>query len=353
MYPINYIETKKDVIELSVPYSALLVERIRDIPGRSWDSARKVWLFPNNAKSIKYLEDLFGKRIIFIGISNKKCLSQKEMDLRQFTRELYIKNYSQKTIKSYVHHLRKYMEYYPGYQIFCLENLKEYSRYMRQNKENSPSYIAQCISALKIWYCSILGVPVDSFTITIPKRDKKLPNYLSKSEIIAIFNQVENIKHKTILMIIYSAGLRVGEAVRLKVTDILSEQKLISVKMAKGKKDRVTLLSSTALEELRQYYKKYKPEFWLFPGQNPEKHITERSVQKVFETACRKARIIRPATVHWLRHSFATHLLESGIDIRYIQELLGHSSTKTTEIYTHVCTNMLQRIKNPLDDIHK
>ena len=183
--------------------------------------------------------------------------------------------------------------------------------------------------------------------------EKKLPNILSHNEVMAIFNAVSNIKHKSILFLTYSAGLRVGEVVRLKVKDIDSERMLIHVRQGKGRKDRYTILSEVALDMLRKYAYEVRPKEWLFPGANNKDFLTERSVQKVIETACRKAKLNKHVTVHTLRHSFATHLLEGGTDLRYIQELLGHASSKTTEIYTHVTQANLTKIKSPLDAIMK
>ncbi|MDI9512668.1 MAG: tyrosine-type recombinase/integrase [Bacillota bacterium] len=184
-----------------------------------------------------------------------------------------------------------------------------------------------------------------------PKKEKKLPEILSKNEISKLLKAVKNLKHKAILYLVYSAGLRVGEVVKLKPTDIDSDRMLIPIIQGKGKKDRYTILSETALSILRQYVKVYKPEHWLFPGQHPDKHLTERSVQKVFDNARIDAKIRKDVSVHNLRHSFATHLLEGGVNLRYIQELLGHSSSKTTEIYTHVTQKNLSNIISPLDTI--
>jgi len=184
-----------------------------------------------------------------------------------------------------------------------------------------------------------------------PKKEKKLPEILSKNEISKLLKAVKNLKHKAILYLVYSAGLRVGEVVKLKPTDIDSDRMLIHIIQGKGKKDRYTILSETALSILRQYVKVYKPEHWLFPGQHPDKHLTERSVQKVFDNARIDAKIRKNVSVHNLRHSFATHLLEGGVNLRYIQELLGHSSSKTTEIYTHVTQKNLSNIISPLDTI--
>jgi site-specific recombinase XerD len=162
---------------------------------------------------------------------------------------------------------------------------------------------------------------------------------------------VRNLKHKSILYLTYSAGLRVSEVVRLEFTDVDQERKLILIRQGKGRKDRYTLLSEIALNVLTEYIQKSGDDVktWLFPGNSPERHITERTVQIVFKNVLRKAGIKKDVSVHALRHSFATHLLESGTDLRYIQELLGHKNSKTTEIYTHVSNRNLIKIQSPLD----
>lgn len=164
-----------------------------------------------------------------------------------------------------------------------------------------------------------------------------------------ILSALKNEKHKTILFLVYSAGLRVGEVIKLTAQDIDSQRMLVHIVQGKGRKDRYTVLSEIALEQLRKYYKLYKPEKWLFPGQNPKEYITVRTVERIFENACEAAKITRKVSVHSLRHSFATHLLEGGTDLRFIQELLGHESSKTTEIYTHVTDKSIAKIQSPLD----
>lgn len=206
------------------------------------------------------------------------------------------------------------------------------------------------INALKFYYGEILKKDF-IFEVKRPKKDRKLPVVLNREEIAKILLSITNIKHKAILTLIYSAGLRVGEIIKLKIEDIDTERMLIHIKGSKGRKDRYTLLSQRALEILKEYRKEYRPPKWLFPGQNKERHITTRTVEKVFANACRKAGIKKPVTVHTLRHSFATHLLEGGTDLRYIQELLGHKSSKTTEIYTHVSTKDIGKIRSPLDSL--
>ena len=175
----------------------------------------------------------------------------------------------------------------------------------------------------------------------------KIVKIMSK---VAIFNKgCKIISYGKIFILIYSAGLRVGEVVKLKADHIDSERMLIHIVQGKGRKDRYTVLSQIALSQLRKYFMLYKPEIWLFPGQDNKKHITERTVEKVFKNACKIAKIKKEVSVHSLRHSFATHLLEGGTDLRYIQELLGHTSSKTTEIYTHVTEKSLRNISSPLD----
>lgn len=182
-----------------------------------------------------------------------------------------------------------------------------------------------------------------------PKKESKLPDVLSLSEVKQILAQVQNMKHRAILYITYSSGLRVGEVVQLTTSDIDADRGIIKVRQGKGRKDRFTILSNTAYQLLQQYIDLYKPEKWLFPGQSLGSHLRERSVQKVFEQAVRRSKIVKKVSIHVLIHSFATRLLEGGTDLRYIQELLGHQSSRTTERYTHVSVKDARRIKSPLD----
>lgn len=202
------------------------------------------------------------------------------------------------------------------------ETVRRYMLFLIEELGLSHSYVNQAISAVKFLYQYVLRGNKITVIVPRPKKEYKLPNILSLEEVV-----------------------------RLKPTDVDSERMLIHVVQGKGRKDRYTLLSELALTQLRNYYRIYKPEVWLFPGQDEEKFLTERTVGKVFQNACEKARIKKDASVHTLRHSFATHLLESGTDLRFIQELLGHASSKTTEIYTHVTTKNISNIQSPLDKL--
>ena len=184
-----------------------------------------------------------------------------------------------------------------------------------------------------------------------PRSEHKLPNVLSKEEVAAILKALPNQKHRTMLSLIYACGLRRGELLNLKPENIDSKRHLLIILKAKGKKDRVVPISDKVITMLREYYKIYKPKIWLFEGQSTAEQYSESSLQEVLKNAIQKAGIKKPVTLHWLRHSYATHLLEAGTDLRYIQELLGHKSSKTTEIYTHVSEKSLQKISSPFDNL--
>jgi integrase/recombinase XerD len=184
-----------------------------------------------------------------------------------------------------------------------------------------------------------------------PRREHRLPNVLSKEEVKAILAAPVNLKHRAMLSLIYACGLRRSELLNLKPADVDSNRKLLIIRQGKGNKDRVVAISEKTIGMLRDYYKAYRPKVWLFEGQVSGEKYPEESLAKVLKNSCAKAGIKKPETPHWLRHSFATHLLESGTDLRYIQELLGHKSSKTTEIYTHVSIKSLQKIRSPFDDL--
>lgn len=263
--------------------------------------------------------------------------------------KLELKRYALNTCKTYISQFEKFINYYPDKDIIELSE-QEIRRYLQlliqQNKSNS--YINQTINGIKFYYEVVMGMPNRFYSIERPRKEQKLPQVLSKEEIHAILANTNNIKHRCIVGLLYSAGLRRSELLNLQLTDIDSKRMLVYIRNAKNNKDRYSLLSNTVLKELRLYYKKWKPEEYLFEGVLGQKYSVE-SVAKIVRRASKKAGITKRVTPHMLRHSFATHLLESGTDIRYIQTLLGHSSTKTTEIYTQVAINNFKSIRNPLD----
>jgi site-specific recombinase XerD len=212
----------------------------------------------------------------------------------------------------------------------------------------SASFQNQTVNAIKLFFQTIRDTKMMVDKIHRPKNAKTLPNVLSKEETFRLIDLTTNLKHKTLLALIYSSGLRISEAINMKITDIDRQRMLIHVKNAKGKKDRYTLLSTKVLGLLKEYYAIYKPKTFLFEGQYGEQY-SSRSAQAVWQQSAKKAGITKQISLHTLRHSFATHLLENGTDLRYIQDLLGHSSPKTTMIYTHVSSTSLKNIINPFD----
>ena len=221
--------------------------------------------------------------------------------------------------------------------------------YLIEDKHYSAGSINQVFNAIRFLYVELYKRPLTIAGIPRALKDEKLPTVLSQDEVVKILDAVTNVKHKTILELIYSAGLRVGKSVMLKISDIDSKRMTIHVQGAKGRRDRYTLLSEFALAQLREYYKEHRPSEYLFEGAHGRKHLSERSAQSVFDHAAKAAGIKKPVSIHTLRHSFATHLLEAGVDIKYIQELLGHSRVKTTKVYTHVSQKSLGKIVSPLD----
>lgn len=268
-------------------------------------------------------------------------------------REMKLRNYSFRTVKSYRSHLRTLVKYFSPRHPRELsdEDIKEYLLNLVEVKRISADSLNQVLNAIRFLYVELYKRPLVLGDIHRPRRHRKLPVVLSQEEVERVLNVVKNLKHRCLLMVTYSGGLRVGEVVRLRVEDIDGKRKLVHVHFAKGEKERYTLLGDATLEELRVYWKEYHPTKWLFPSQRECGYLSEQSAENVFKEAATKAGIVKKVSIHALRHSFATHLLESGVDLRYIQELLGHASAKTTEIYTHVSSKAIERIVNPVDKL--
>jgi integrase/recombinase XerD len=224
------------------------------------------------------------------------------------------------------------------------------NEYILKNKFSS-SFQNQVVNALKLFFQVVENRNLDPQLIHRPRQPKSLPNVLSKEEVKALLASLANLKHKAMLSLIYGCGLRSGELLRLKAEHIDSRRLVVIIKQAKGNKDRIAPLSIKFIELLREYFKAYRPKVYLFEGQVAGNPYDARSLQLVLKQAVAKTKIKKPVTLHWLRHSYATHLLEAGTDLRYIQEILGHKSSKTTELYTHVSTKSIQKITSPFDTL--
>ncbi len=288
-----------------------------------------------------------------VGQYAQRVMEEKELSengILETTNELRLYGYSSKTIKAYKNHLVKFISYLKRpLKEASLKNIRDYILCLMGEKGVSYSYAGQAVSALKFYYEEVLKKTDFLIELPRPKKENKLPDVLSQEEVLGILGSIKNPKHKALMLIVYSSGLRVGEVVRLRIADVDSKRMLIHVRDAKGRKDRFTMLTKQALVYLRSYFKAFRPEIWLFPGDKEEDHLSERTAQRIFENARQKSGIMKKVSIHSLRHSFATHLLEEGTDLRYIQELLGHSSSKTTEIYTHVSKRDITKIQSPLD----
>jgi len=250
-----------------------------------------------------------------------------------------------RTQKSYLREVENLAKYFNRSPAELGEaELKEYMLYMINKRHLSEGTFRFYVAGLKFFYRTTLKRDWPVEKIKSPRSKRKLPEVMDLSEVEAIFSVTKNLKHKAILMITYSSGLRVNETARLKLTDIDSKRMTVKVSDGKGGKDRYSILSQTTLELLRQYWKKYRPTEWLFEGQKKDAHISTSSIQQLFQKARKHAGITKPVSVHTLRHSFATHLLAGGADLRLVQEMLGHASNATTQIYTHVDPTRLKAV---------
>jgi integrase/recombinase XerD len=264
--------------------------------------------------------------------------------------EMQIRNYSARTIRHYTESVsRLSLHYSKSPDMLDLQQIKDFIHFSFYDRKLSVSSANQLISALKLLYTGILGREWDPIRIKRPKREKKLPNILSKEELARILSLTQNRKHYCIFSLAYSAGLRLNEVTQIRFPDIDASRMQLKVRAGKGSKDRFTLLSARVLQELRDYYRGFHPKTFLFEGARRGQPISHRTVQTVFKQAANRAGITKSVSFHSLRHSFATHLLEQGTNLRIIQQLMGHSSLKTTTVYLHVSHIDPSQIKSPLD----
>jgi len=345
---------------------------IKELPSVKWSKQFGMVYLPNTKTNLDLIFEKF-KGVAWINCShffpnrpvnignenvNVEWFRERKMEAsyrtcpEEYLQKLELRKYSNNTVKNYVNNFELFINYFKNKELIQINenDIRHYIQKMISGGK-STSTINQAINSIKFYYEVVLEMPNRFYTIERPMKEQKLPEVLSKEEIMAIIQATKNIKHKCIVSLLYSAGLRRNELINLKISDIDSKRMVIRVESGKGKKDRITLLSKNLIEDLREYYKKWKPKVYLFEGPQGEKYSGE-SVGKIVKDASRKALKNRTVSPHTLRHSFATHLLENGTDLRYIQNLLGHGSSKTTEIYTHVATNVIKNIQSPLDSVN-
>lgn len=342
---------------------------IKDLPCAQWNEDWGMHMVLNSNKNLNQIFKLFrgiawvdcryffknreinplNPKVELDWFTNRKVNSGYRICPDSYLKKLEVKRYSNSTVRSYVSAFESFINYFNDLELLEIneQDIGSYIRMLvKQGKSNS--YLNQAINSIKFYYEIVEGMPNRFYAIDRPRKEQRLPKVLSKTEVLSMISKTKNLKHRCIISLLYSAGLRRGELLSLKVTDIDSKRMLVLIEQAKGKKDRVSLLSEKLLKELRLYYKQHNPKHYLFEGPTGGAY-SSTSVEKIVSKAAQLAGISKKVTPHMLRHSFATHLLENGTSLRHIQVLLGHNSSKTTEIYTQVATNNLHSIKNPLD----
>lgn len=364
-------------LALRFPYDTGLIAIAKGI-GAQWSKNHKCWHVENGSASMKAIFAAFKGRAWVDASSifnlaehatkksatvpdkaveskapapaNAPLNTAQEEALRQMRQKLEIARYSPRTIDAYLNATKHLFLHFPAKHPNDIrtEDIEAYQHHMATVRRMSNSHLNQVVNAVRYYYMNVTGDAKRVTFIERPRTETKLPLVLSKVEVAALLRAPDNLKHRTMLSLTYSAGLRISEVLALRPSDLLFDQGLIRVRQAKGNKDRTTLLGHSIASMLRTYMNAYPTSDFLFAGQDGGMY-SARSLQQVMKAALFKAGIQKPATVHTLRHSFATHLLEQGTDLRYIQALLGHASSKTTEIYTHVSASHLKGIVNPLD----
>ncbi|WP_179346447.1 site-specific tyrosine recombinase/integron integrase [Winogradskyella ursingii] len=346
----------------------ILQALVEKLPGISWSNEFQMYYLTNTKANLDLVFKTF-RGVAWINgnyFFNEKVINENNPAIKldsyrqrepvdgyrncpeSYLLKLELKRYSANTVKNYVSSFESFINHFKDRSLNEIDemDIRTYLQSLIQGGFSN-SHVNLTINSIKFYYEVVLGMPNRFYSIERPRKTKSLPEVLSKDEVLQIINCTNNIKHRCILELLYSSGLRRSELLNLKITDIDSKRMVVMVKNAKGNKDRISVLSATLLKNLKVYYKEYKPLTYLFEGQKGGKYSAS-SVLNIVKSASKRAGIRKKVTPHMLRHSFATHLLENGTDLRHIQLLLGHSSTKTTEIYTHVANSSFSNIKDLL-----
>ncbi|QIA08787.1 tyrosine-type recombinase/integrase [Draconibacterium halophilum] len=357
---------QQEIILVKFAHNHAITNRLKELFAARWSSTLLGWTIAREDFNLSHFFEAF-RELAYIDYSALKIKTRPEVSekaKRDYSHRLatklpkgYLellkqKRYSKSTGKTYSAYFKDFMHYFDERDLAELQ-VEEINAYLLEliNKwDITTSEQNQRINAIKFFYEKVLGKGRHVYELERPRKETLLPDVLSKEEVGDILNATKNLKHKTMLSAIYSCGLRRSEVINVQITHIDSKRMMIKIKGAKGKKDRYVQLSPKLLEMLRQYYTQYKPKVWLFEGQTGGRYGAE-SISKLLKAAAYRAGIKRRVHLHMLRHSFATHQLEQGVDIRYIQAWLGHESVKTTQRYTHVTEHNFKNFKNPLDEL--
>jgi len=351
------------VVVVSFQYDKDLLKELKGIGGAKWSQTKKTWYFIESDFNLSRFLHVF-KTKSYVDYSDLKTISKAKTDKQEPRKKdkqtipnayydlLDQKRYSDSTKATYINYFGDYVRYFKGRSLeeISVEEINGYILELIRNKKISASQQNQRINAIKFYYDKILGLEKLYISIERPRTAKTLPKVITEEEVSKMLASASTVKNRLIIALIYSAGLRRAELLNLRKEDIIFDKKMIFVRGGKGKRDRTTLLSEYAMEIYKKYLERYKPNYWVLEGPNRKKY-SATSVGNIVKRTAKIARVSIEVTPHILRHSFATHLLEQGVDLRYIQELLGHTSNTTTEIYTHVSQKSLANIKSPLDRI--
>jgi site-specific recombinase XerD len=351
------IHRKNNQLLIKFEYDETLISLVRTVNGASWSKSLKAWYLISTAENLSMILKLF-KNVTKVDVSkiSKKTPFKRDLTdeqkklLNQFYLFLKGKRYSQSTIQTYTFFIADFINFHTKIPLKELSNraVELFIETVFMERNYSVSSQRQFISALKIFTVFCPQTKIHNLSLERPKKSRILSSVLSQEEVLRIIQYTQNIKHRAILTLLYSCGLRIGELINLKLIDFHIDRKQLIVKKGKGRKDRYVSLADSFLPLLSNYYHSYKPTIYFVEGQNGGKYSAE-SIRSFLRKSCKKAGIRKPVTPHTLRHSYATHLLENGVDLRYIQTLLGHSKPETTMIYTHVQRKDLMEIQNPLD----
>lgn len=371
--PETIVHKGEKRIKLTFAFDNRLQEAVSKLRGRLWSKTLKAWHIPRDKALLEELVSTLSSDPDQVAVppisepekeqkpvfaENKRYKTDVPGHdaypywLEDYERQITIRAYSEATRRNYRHNILAFYHYFKGRDAKDLDrvDVEKYLEYLCVQKRYSPSALNVTVNAIKFLYERVWRFPREFYELPRAKKPQQLPAFFHPQEIEELFKSIVNLKHRVILYTAYSAGLRVSELVHLKVADIYSGSMQLRIECAKGKKERMVMLSEKLLNVLRVYYKKYTPAYWLFEGQHGEAY-SARSVQLIMKRAKAHAKIRHKGSIHALRHSFATHLLEGGTDIRLIQELLGHSSIRTTAIYSHVTDVRKSRVKSPLDSL--
>lgn len=375
-----YQEDGNSRIAISFDYDESIIKEIRKIPGRKWSSADQIWHIEYSAEKLIALKDYLSSPDVdiddssFLEVREKRTFqggmgrdkpqssgvkgkekpplgSENREHLDRFIHWMESRRYSRRSIDTYSGLITSFLLFY-NYRNpsgITIEDITRFNHDFIIERGYSISYQRQMVSALKLFFQQIQGRKLDINQLERPRREKKLPVVFSKEEVRRIISSIKNEKHRVMISLVYAAGLRISELLNLKCTDIDGERLVIHIHTGKGRKDRVVPLASNLIGVLREYYKRYRPKVYLFEGSNGR--YSASSCRMILKRALKRNGISKQGSLHTLRHSYATHLLEAGTDIRYIQKLLGHESSRTTEIYTHVSRRQIEGIRSPYEDL--